>query len=168
MNGLNSLKNMILLVACLWVGNSVAIPVGAPLEFDSPDKATLYQDVIKELRCTVCQNQSLVDSNAGLARDLRRNTYEMVQNDMQRDEIIQFMVDRYGDFVLYSPPLRWYTFLLWFGPFMLLAVGVGALVAVIRGRLKLAQAVTDELTPDERKRLQRVLQKRSGSAAGDE
>lgn len=79
-----------------------------------------YKDLIKELRCLVCQNQNLADSDADLAKDLRQQTYEMLQQGKNRDQIVEYMVNRYGDFVLYSPPLKSSTFLLWAGPFILL------------------------------------------------
>lgn len=122
------------LLACLliWVATPLAaIPVGTPLEFATPAEEEQYQMLIRELRCTVCQNQSLVDSNAGLARDLRRNIYQMTRAGQDQEQITEFMVSRYGDFVLYRPPLQPNTYLLWFGPFLFLLVGVLVLVAVI-------------------------------------
>jgi cytochrome c-type biogenesis protein CcmH len=129
---------------------AAAIPVGAPLEFDTPAQEEEYQTLIRELRCTVCQNQSLVDSNAGLARDLRRNIYQMIREGHGQGEITEFMVSRYGDFVLYRPPVQPNTYLLWFGPFLFLLLGVLVLVVVV-GRQR-RQAETG-LTPAERARL---------------
>lgn len=127
-----------------------AIPVGAPLEFDTPAQEEQYQTLIRELRCTVCQNQSLVDSNADLARDLRRNIYQMIQEGQEQEEITAYMVSRYGDFVLYRPPVQANTYLLWFGPFLFLLVGVLVLVAVVGRQRRAADA---GLTPEERARL---------------
>ena len=134
-----------------------AIPVGTPLEFDTPAQEEQYQTLIRELRCTVCQNQSLVDSNAGLARDLRRNIYEMIRAGQEQAEITEFMVSRYGDFVLYRPPVQPNTYLLWFGPFLFLVVGVLVLVAVI-GRQR--RVVDPGLAPEERARLNELTGKR--------
>ncbi len=94
------------------------------LQFDGPQQEQRYLDLIDELRCMVCQNQNLADSNAALAEDLRGRTYEMVRTGKSNDEILDYMVARYGEFILYRPPLRTSTFLLWFGPlaFLLLAV----------------------------------------------
>jgi len=89
-----------------------------------------------ELRCLVCQNQTLADSNAPLAEDLRREVREMIAKDMSDHEIIDFLVERYGDFVLYRPPLRVTTALLWIGPFLLLALGGTALILAVRRRQK--------------------------------
>jgi cytochrome c-type biogenesis protein CcmH len=135
-----------------------AIPVGTPLEFDSPKQEETYQNLIRELRCTVCQNQSLVDSNAGLARDLRSNIYQLIHEGQDQAQITQYMVSRYGDFVLYRPPLQPSTYLLWFGPFLFLAVGVLVLVLVVGGRKRLDQA---PLSPEERTRLDAITRGKS-------
>ncbi len=113
-----------LLLCLLFPGALVALPVGAPLAFDDPEQAQQYQQLLRELRCTVCQNQSLVDSDAQLAADLRRQVYERTTAGEGREEIIDFMVRRYGEFVLYRPPLRSDTWLLWFAPFVLLGSGL--------------------------------------------
>lgn len=103
-------------------------------EFDNPEQEARYQKLIAELRCLVCQNQNLADSNAELAVDLRRKTYTMVKADRSAREIADFMVARYGEFVLYRPPFNRHTFLLWVGPFLLLMLGVGLLIGTIRRR----------------------------------
>jgi cytochrome c-type biogenesis protein CcmH len=102
---------------------ALALPVRAAievLEFNSPRVEKDYYTLIDELRCLVCQNQNLKDSNADLAKDLRRQTYEMLQQGKSKQEVIDYMVARYGDFVLYRPPLKSNTILLWSGPFVLL------------------------------------------------
>ena len=104
------------------------------LEFESPAHEERYNDLIAELRCLVCQNQNLADSNAELAVDLRRKTYEMVSQGKSEKEIADYMVQRYGDFVLYRPPLNSNTLLLWVGPFIILLIGVGLLIRTIRRR----------------------------------
>lgn len=107
-------------------------------EFDDPEKEALYNNLIQELRCLVCQNQNLADSNAELAVDLRQKTYEMVQAGQSKDDVVDYMVVRYGDFVLYRPPLQGTTFLLWVGPFIILFIGLIAVVFLVRGRQKAA------------------------------
>jgi cytochrome c-type biogenesis protein CcmH len=104
------------------------------LSFESPEHEERYNKLIAELRCLVCQNQNLADSNAELAVDLRRKTYEMVSKDKSEKEIATYMVDRYGEFVLYRPPLNSSTLLLWTGPFIILLVGVSLLIRTIRRR----------------------------------
>lgn len=88
----------------------------------------------ENLRCLVCQNESLASSHAELAEDLRREVREQMSKGMSDQEIIDYLVARYGDFVLYDPPMRRYTLLLWFGPFVLLLVGIGVLVYQLRKR----------------------------------
>jgi cytochrome c-type biogenesis protein CcmH len=83
------------------------------------------------LRCLVCQNQTIADSNAELAADLRRQVYEMVQQGQSREQIVQFMIDRYGDFVLYKPRFTLKTSLLWLGPLLFLLIGLGVAVVII-------------------------------------
>ena len=97
-------------------------------QFDDPEKEARYKQLVAELRCLVCQNQNLADSNAELAQDMRRKTYELVQGGATSDDVADYMVKRYGDFVLYRPPLRISTMLLWVGPFIILAGGVTILL----------------------------------------
>lgn len=91
--------------------------------FETPKAEALYTDLIAELRCLVCQNQNIADSNADLAVDLRREIYTMITAGNSRKQIIEFMVDRYGEFVLYKPRLTTRTLLLWTAPFLLLLSG---------------------------------------------
>jgi len=107
-------------------------------QFDDPEKEALYKQLVAELRCLVCQNQNLADSNAELAQDMRRKTYELVQSGASSDDVVAYMVKRYGDFVLYRPPFRLSTLLLWVGPFVILAGGVAILLVFIRGKGKRA------------------------------
>lgn len=98
-------------------------PVQAAIEtYEFKDAATEaeYKDLIEELRCLVCQNQNLAGSDADLAKDLRQQTYEMLQQGKDKQQVVDFMVSRYGDFVLYRPPFKPSTLLLWAGPFVLL------------------------------------------------
>ncbi|MEO5955081.1 MAG: cytochrome c-type biogenesis protein, partial [Nitrospiraceae bacterium] len=99
-----------------------------------------------ELRCLVCQNQTLADSTAPLAEDLRREVREMIAKNMSDQEILDFLVQRYGDFVLYRPPLKATTTVLWLGPFLLLVVGGVTLALALRRRAKTvpAPALSDE------------------------
>jgi cytochrome c-type biogenesis protein CcmH len=103
-------------------------------QFDTPEQEERYDKLIAELRCLVCQNQNLADSNAELAVDMRRKTYEMVKQNKSEKEIANFMVERYGEFVLYRPPLNSNTLLLWVGPFLILIIGLTLLVRTVRKR----------------------------------
>jgi cytochrome c-type biogenesis protein CcmH len=101
--------------------------------------------IASELRCLVCQNQTIAESNADLAVDLRRQVREMLSSGKSQAEIYTYMTDRYGDFVLYRPPLKGSTALLWFGPAALMAAGVATLVIILRRRQRLA---ADRFEPD--------------------
>ena len=101
-------------------------------KFDTPQQEQAYKILIEELRCLVCQNQTIADSNAALAQDLRRQVYEMLQQGKSKDEIADFMTQRYGDFVLYNPPFKAKTGLLWIGPIVFLIIGLVMLVLFSR------------------------------------
>lgn len=96
-------------------------------------------DLSEHLRCLVCQNQTIADSNAELAQDLRRQVREQIAQGRTDAEIVAFMVQRYGDFVLYNPPLKSTTLLLWFGPGVLLLAGIAALIRNVRLRKRPAE-----------------------------
>jgi cytochrome c-type biogenesis protein CcmH len=122
---------------------------------DDPVAEARLKHLAVELRCLVCQNQTLADSNAPLAEDLRREVREMIAKNMDDKEIIDFLVQRYGDFVLYRPPLKATTTLLWVGPFVLLAGGATALIITLRRR---ANKVVDvPVTDEEHRRVEQLL-----------
>jgi len=113
-----------------------------------------YKQLIIQLRCLVCQNQSLADSDAGLAHDLRREVWELMDSGKSDQEVVDYLVARYGDFVLYNPPVKPSTYILWYGPFVLLVVGALLLWRILRQR----QAQTKpEFSAAERERLQQIL-----------
>jgi len=124
-----------LLVLMLLLPSLAAAEEARPLAANPQVEARL-KTLAVELRCLVCQNQTLADSNAPLAEDLRREVREMIAKDMSDREIIDFLVQRYGDFVLYRPPWKASTTLLWLGPFLLLIAGATALVLALRRRQK--------------------------------
>jgi cytochrome c-type biogenesis protein CcmH len=109
----------------------------------------------ENLRCLVCQNESLASSHAELAEDLRREVREQMSQGKNDQEIIDYLVARYGDFVLYKPPVKSYTVLLWFGPFALLLIGVGVLLYQLRKRRQLVQE--SDLTPEAQQRAASLL-----------
>ena len=108
-----------------------------------------------KLRCLVCQNESLASSHADLAEDLRREVREQMQKGLTDDEIIEYLVSRYGDFVLYDPPMKSYTMLLWFGPFALLIVAVLGLLFQLRKRRETVPEAS--LTPEAHQRAAALL-----------
>ncbi|MEM7561655.1 MAG: cytochrome c-type biogenesis protein [Pseudomonadota bacterium] len=114
-----------------------SIPASASIDayqFDSPEMEANYNQLINELRCLVCQNQNLSGSDADLAKDLRRETYEMLKQGKSPDQVIEFMVARYGDFVLYRPQFKSSTYLLWLGPFFLLVLVLIWFIRRFKGR----------------------------------
>jgi cytochrome c-type biogenesis protein CcmH len=108
--------------------------------FETREQLQRYEKMINDLRCVVCQNQSVAESQVDLARDLRRITRDMILDGRTDTEIKQFMTDRYGDFVLYSPPLKPETYLLWGAPVILLLVGAIVMVTVVGRRAGEADA----------------------------
>jgi cytochrome c-type biogenesis protein CcmH len=128
--------------------------------FDDPERADEFRDLIDELRCLVCQNESLAGSQAELAQDLREEVYRMMQAGQSRDEIVEFLVARYGDFVLYDPPVKLSTYPLWFGPLLLAGVGGFFLFRTLVRKKKSPDA---DLSEEERKRLQELLSATDGN-----
>jgi cytochrome c-type biogenesis protein CcmH len=125
----------------LWAGANEAAPAAA----DPVLEARMLR-LAGELRCLVCQNQTIADSHAGLAVDLRNQVREMLARGDSDAQIIDYMTARYGDFVLYRPPLKPETALLWFGPGLLLVAGLVVLLVVLRRRTRLS---ADRFEPDE-------------------
>jgi cytochrome c-type biogenesis protein CcmH len=107
---------------------------GEPLIFTDAEQEARYQQLTLELRCLVCQNQNLADSDAPLAQDLRQEIYNMMQAGRTDDEIKQFLIDRYGDFVLYMPPVKSNTLVLWLMPAFLLIGGALVVLIAVRKR----------------------------------
>ena len=136
----------------------VAIPVNAkeatPMAAD-PEMEKLVNEISAELRCLVCQNQTIADSHAALAVDLKNQVREMVKQGKSRDDVVDYMVERYGDFVRYRPPVKPTTYLLWVGPFLLLAGGLIILGVNLRKR---KVTVTEApLSEEEHQKLDSIL-----------
>jgi cytochrome c-type biogenesis protein CcmH len=143
-------------VAFLFVLSTSALRAAeAPPAAEDPQLEARVQHVTEQLRCLVCQNQTIADSNADLARDLRREVRQMLVQGKSEAEIREFMVARYGDFVLYRPPLKSITVLLWFGPFALLLVAVWAYRRLVTNRSPKPEA--PELSSEDRQRLQSLI-----------
>ena len=124
-----------------------------PFNFDEPLMQQRFDQLIAELRCLVCQNQSLADSNAELAQDLRQEVFRMLHENQSDDEILGYMVDRYGDFVLYRPPVKATTWLLWAGPVLMLLAGIAI---VVRLRRSHTAAVATPLDKEQHEKLQHL------------
>jgi cytochrome c-type biogenesis protein CcmH len=127
------MKRLTLLFFLLLAAGAAAL-AQEPLVFDDAAQEERYNALTLELRCTVCQNQSLADSDAPLAQDLRAEIYEMMMAGRSDDEIKTFMIERYGDFVLYRPPMQGNTLALWILPIFLLLVGAVIVFFTVRNR----------------------------------
>ena len=132
-----------------------ALAVIETYEFESETTRARYQQFVEELRCPKCQNQNLEDSNAPIAADLRRELHRLLQDGYSDEEIVDFMVSRYGEFILYKPPVDENTAVLWVAPAVFLLVG--AVVIVVLMLRRGAGAEPPGLSSDERERLSRLL-----------
>lgn len=146
------------LLCLIWAGAAQATIEA--YEFD--DKATeeRFQHLTAELRCPKCQNNNIADSNSPIASDLRGEVYRMLNEGAADDEVVDFMVTRYGEFVLYRPKVNEMTWVLWYGPIVLLGIGllVVFLIAHHRRRGGSAGEIDHHLAPDEQARLQQLLE----------
>jgi cytochrome c-type biogenesis protein CcmH len=147
---------LVLLLAALACTLALA-KEAAPLAEDPVVEQRLIA-ISEEMRCLVCQNESLAGSRAELAQDLRRELRELIRAGKTDAEIKEFMVSRYGDFVLYRPPVKPTTWLLWAGPFVLMIGGVIALLVYLRRRGQAVAGGDAALSDDDRKRVQALLQ----------
>ena len=140
----------VLFALLVLIQGALALPALAidPLEFKDRAEETRFQALTRELRCLVCQNQDLADSDALLAQDLRREIFEMMRAGKSDAEIKTFLTQRYGDFVLYNPPVQANTWVLWFGPLVVLLLGAAVVVRVVRRRAGSATRMNNDLNDD--------------------
>lgn len=125
-------------------------------EFDNDEQRKRYQTFIQELRCPKCKNQNLAGTNSQIAIDLRRELHRMVMEGQSDEQIIDFMVSRYGDFVLYRPPIKGNTLILWLGPVFFLIIGGGCIGWIVMRRRKFVNA-SEELSEVEKNQLAAML-----------
>lgn len=147
------MKNIIL--SLLWFFLLSAPPIliaGEILEFADAQQEERFIKLTGELRCLVCQNENLADSNADLAQDLKKEIYGMIQNGDSNEEIIDYLVARYGDFILFRPPFKATTYLLWLGPAIFLLIGI------LFARTLFRQQKTQKLTGEEQQYASRLLE----------
>jgi len=152
------MRHWLIIIGIAWALNVQAVEIR---QFDDPAKQQAYENLVKELRCLVCQNQSLADSDADLAKDLRTEVYNIIQSGKSEQDAVKFLVDRYGDFVLYNPPLKATTSLLWLGPFGLLLGGL-AYLGLLAKKRSAGRKTEPALTEEERLRLQALKKKLEG------
>ncbi len=137
------------LALCLaLLSPAMAWPIDA-LPFKDRAEELRFQHLTRQLRCLVCQNESLADSSADLAKDLRREVFDQMQQGKDDDAIRQYLTDRYSDFVLYDPPLRGATVLLWFGPLLVLLIGAAAVTRIVRKRAAIQHNTAPGKGPEE-------------------
>ncbi len=134
------MRSLMLVCLLLLQFGALAAPI-ATFEFESDEQEAMFHRLSHELRCLVCQNQSIGDSNADLAKDLRNEIYGMIVQGKTEQQIIDFMVQRYGDFVLYKPPVKPLTWMLWFGPAIVFVIALVYALRFIRAQ-KTATAAT--------------------------
>lgn len=147
------MKAFLLLIIFFSIFNSASARIEVH-QFESPQQEQRYKHLINELRCLVCQNQNLADSNAELAQDLRKQVYKMIMQGKSDKSIQDYMVTRYGDFVLYRPPFKTRTALLWMGPFIILGAGLILLLVFIRNRNK---NIVVEISDSDRQKIKQIL-----------
>ncbi len=129
------MRSLAILMLCLFAVPALAIDTGKA--FDDPELQARYENIIEEVRCLQCQNESIKDSNAYLAADLRREIRRMLSEGQSDAEIFDFLVERYGEFVLYRPQMSGKTLVLWIAPGLLLLLGAGLLINILRRRAAL-------------------------------
>ncbi len=146
-----------LIMSLLLCSSAVTWATIDTYQFNNEAQELRYQALIAELRCPKCQNQNLAGSDAPIAKDLKDRTYQLLQDGKTDSEIRDYMVERYGDFISYKPPVRGSTYALWFGPFALLLV----VVAVLIWRRKKVTPPASHLNADETARLAELLKRDS-------
>ena len=151
----NQFIRLFLVIVCLITHSVFADSVSVSLQYEER-----YHDLLNELRCLVCQNQTIAESDAELAKDLRAEVKKMLEEGASNDDIINFMVNRYGDFVLYKPLVKPKTYLLWFGPFIVLAMVLFILIVIIK---KQSSSRVTELSSDEEQKLKSYLDQNKDS-----
>ncbi|MDF2181385.1 cytochrome c-type biogenesis protein [Neptuniibacter sp. CAU 1671] len=150
------MKKLLILLCLLPVLSQAAIDT---YEFKDDATRERFHTLVFELRCPKCQNQNLADSNSPIASDLRREIHRMLEEGNNDAEIIDFMVARYGDFVLYRPPVNHLTYVLWYGPFGLLLVGIVVLLLLPKLLRKRSQDKDEShLSSNEADRLNKLLE----------
>jgi len=148
----------ILLVAISLLSSTLQASPVDTYEFKDEVTKIRFNALTKELRCPKCQNQNLADSNSPIAADLRREVYDLLHEDKADSEIVNFMVARYGDFVLYRPRVNSLTYVLWFGPIFLVLIGIFVVVMITRNKPK--AHVEETLSDEQKSKLDNLLKEK--------
>ncbi len=128
-------------------------------EFDTLQQEEQFKELGHTLRCPKCQNNTIADSNAELAQDLRHKVYEMTKDGKSKNEIVEYMIDRYGNFVTYNPPFTLATSILWLGPLAVVVLGFGLIV--VRSRKNKQVATEEKWDPEKEQRLKALLDEKN-------
>ena len=130
------MKNIVTLkISLLFLCGLLSLPLLASIdvyEFDSDQKRADFVSLTKELRCPKCQNQDIADSNAPIAADMRKEVHRLLGEGKDKETIVSYMIDRFGEFVTYKPKKTTETFMLWYGPWILILIGIGVIFSIIR------------------------------------
>ena len=156
------MKQILLISLLIFSFGSSLAKDATPLAEDPVTEQRLI-GISEEMRCLVCQNESLAGSRSDLANDLRREIRTLIKEGKSDDQIRSFMVDRYGDFVLYRPPVKPITWLLWIGPFVILLIGIAGLLTYLRRRNN--AVITIALSEDDNRRIDALLKNQNEKGA---
>ena len=156
------MKSILLIALCVLSFGSSFAKDAVPLA-DDPVLEQRLISISEEMRCLVCQNESLAGSRSDLANDLRREIRTLIKEGKSDDQIRSFMVERYGDFVLYRPPVKPTTWLLWIGPFVILLIGIAGLLTYLRRRNNAVSNIP--LSEDDNNKIDALLNNKSGKGA---
>lgn len=146
----------LLAVLCLGLSLSVWASIDA-YQFSTAQNEALYNELIDEIRCPKCQNQTVAESDAALSQDIKDKIFQMVEQGKSKDAIVEFMIERYGYFVHYQPPLKRSTLVLWYGPFGFLAIAVVGGLVWMRRRNRRPESQPSELNETQQARMQQLL-----------
>lgn len=152
-------KRIILLVLCgllFWIAPSSYALNSDLYSFDTSKQQLRFQHLNQQFRCLACQNETLADSNAPLAQDLRFQIYKMVKQNQSDDQITEFLQKRYGDFIMFRPPVNKFTYILWYAPFLMLLIALARLYWLIRQR-KRSAPVTYRFSKEDREKIRHLL-----------
>lgn len=158
---MKKLVRVLLMLGCFSIASMGYASIDV-YEFEDKQQAEDFSILEQELRCPKCQNQNIADSNAGLAKDIKDRAYKLLKEGKSREEITQYMVDRYGDFITYRPPVTRSTWVLWFGPFVLLIVVLTILLFFVKRHKKSGsrlQAESSSVSEEEKRKIESLLQR---------
>lgn len=153
---MNQFMRLLVMLGIMMLG-SIALASIDIFEFSSEENRLQYNELTKELRCPKCQNQDIADSNAPIAQDMRKEVYRLIEDGQSTEAVVQFMVERFGEFVSYDPKIIPATYLLWFGPLTLVGVGLLVVLLLSSKRKRSAEANVSSLDSSSRKRLDAML-----------